>query len=483
MKPSLLLIRLASWLAPQPMREDWRREWESEIRHARRTMEQRGEAPGAIRAHLVQFAGGAFHDAAWHRRSVWNRERLTKDTAQRAESAGFCLAALAAMVVFIALSSGFLPRTRAVLLPLPYRDPGRVATVSEAGTLATRTGIHTAAVSLWRSQSRLIDDAATYAWTGESPWTGEAGAARVSANFFYLLGARTSDGREFERNGLAGCRQCVVLSYDFWRRAGRRSTVLIGGRPYRVAGVLERGFWFLAPRIGVWEIDGAQGSAPPAGAQTRTGVVVRLRPDVQPSEAALELGTILRDSTAGAWDSFVDVSPVASIVRSVFGSFALALGLAMVVVVVSLRLRLTRAAGGCVFRRWAFFTAKTILLLAAVLLCGIEFTRASSLTMLGGTDISTEPISTWLFLMGSMGVLFWSISDQRRRCRVCLRRLGLATHVGCPGCLLLNWAGTELVCVEGHGMLHVPEMAACWTEPRQWTALDDSWQDLFERSS
>jgi hypothetical protein len=53
--------------------------------------------------------------------------------------------------------------------------------------------------------------------------------------------------------------------------------------------------------------------------------------------------------------------------------------------------------------------------------------------------------------------------------------------VGCPGCLLLDWAGTELVCVEGHGMLHVPEMVSCWHEPEQWTSLDDSWQGLFER--
>ncbi len=31
-------------------------------------------------------------------------------------------------------------------------------------------------------------------------------------------------------------------------------------------------------------------------------------------------------------------------------------------------------------------------------------------------------------------------------------------------------------------MLHVPEMAACWQEPDRWTLLDDSWQELFERS-
>jgi hypothetical protein len=101
--------------------------------------------------------------------------------------------------------------------------------------------------------------------------------------------------------------------------------------------------------------------------------------------------------------------------------------------------------------------------------------------MTGGTDLWAEPLSTWLFLMTSMGVLAWSMLDQRRRCRVCLRKLGLAAHVGCPGCLLLNWAGTELVCMDGHGMLHVPEMNASWNEPERWTALDESWVGLFAR--
>jgi len=93
----------------------------------------------------------------------------------------------------------------------------------------------------------------------------------------------------------------------------------------------------------------------------------------------------------------------------------------------------------------------------------------------------TEPLSTWLFLMASAAVLSWSIADQRRRCRTCLRRLGMATHVGCSGSLLLNWAGTELVCIEGHGMLHVPEMESSWNEPERWTVLDDSWRGLFVR--
>jgi hypothetical protein len=383
--------------------------------------------------------------------------------------------------MLIALASGFLPLTRNVLMPLPYRDAASVATLAQSGTMATRAGVPGKAVELWRERSVTLDGIATYRWEA-APW-GEAAAtapsARVSRNFFHLLGAKTSAGRSFERDAFAGCaagpeagpEECLILSYDFWRSSNGGSRVTWNGKSYRVAAVLKPGFWFLSPRIAVWRV-GAPGPA------ERTGVVTRLRPDFTNKEVEAELGFILRDAGMNDWESMVEITSVASRVRSVLWSFGFGVGLAIVIILPGLRMRMPswnpRAA--------AFFAAKTGLLLAVVLLCGIEFTHATSITMLGGTDAFTEPLSTWLFMLGSMGVLVWSIADQRRRCRVCLSRLGMAAQVGCPGCLLLDWAGTELVCMEGHGMLHVPEMAACWQEPDRWTSLDDSWQELFERS-
>jgi hypothetical protein len=171
-------------------------------------------------------------------------------------------------------------------------------------------------------------------------------------------------------------------------------------------------------------------------------------------------------------------------VRSVLGSFALALVLAIGTILPALRPNL-QAANLITWRtvaRALFFCSKAALLLLAVLLAGLEFTRAASITMLGGTDLATEPLSTWLFLLGCMGALSWSIYDQRRRCRVCLRRYGLAAQIGCPGCILLSWAGTELVCLEGHGTLHVAGRVASWREQDRWTSLDDSLLELFAKS-
>jgi hypothetical protein len=43
----------------------------------------------------------------------------------------------------------------------------------------------------------------------------------------------------------------------------------------------------------------------------------------------------------------------------------------------------------------------------------------------------------------------------------------------------LNWAGTEMVCSEGHGVLYVPESSANSLDQDRWSKLDDSWANLF----
>ena len=466
-RQALCIIRTAAWLVPQATRADWRREWTAELHFASHLIRQRGETG----AKLVQFARGAFHDAAWHRMRDWNREKIERTVSRRAQSAGFCLAALAGFILLIALASGALPETRAVLLPLPYADPSRIATVTQGGaTLATRTGVHRQWVRWWHADSRLIDDAATYEWTEQTVDRVRTLRGKVSENFFSLLGVQT--------NALTNCDRCALLSYNFFREnyGGRTpAEVRIDGQPYRVAGVLDRRFWFLTRRIGVWIVEGKSENQ-----NAKTGVVLRLRPDVSNKQVETELESIVQQHGINPWSSFVAISPLNTRVRSVFGSFGLALLLAIGTILPAMRLNfapdLITWRG---FARGIFFCAKALLLLIAVLLAGLEFTRAASITMLGGTDLATEPLSTWLFLLGCMGALSWSIYDQRRRCRVCLRRYALAAQIGCPGCILLSWSGTELVCLEGHGTLHVSDPVTSWQDQDRWKSLDDSVLELF----
>jgi hypothetical protein len=468
----LCLIRTAAWLVPADSRAAWRREWIAELHYGLRTIRERGEEGGR----LVDFARGAFQDAAWHR--LRDRENFDQATSREAQAAKFCLAALGTLILAIVFVSGFLPETRSVILPLPFADAGRIATVTQGGsTLAVRSGIRSDWVHWWRADSHLIDGAAAYSWAEQTIDNVPTLRAKVSGDFFSVLGARSINQHPFATDAFR-CRDCAVLSYDFWNRVyGGRTpeSVVIDGRRFHVAGVLDRHFWFLTRQIGVWEISGE-----PTNKGLRTGVVVKLKPDVSKDQAERELELILQTHGINAWSSLITISTVADRVRSVLGSFALALMLAIGTVLPAVRPNFGTWSPR-VWVRAAFFCSKTALLLLAVLLAGLEFTRATSITMLGGTDLATEPLSTWLFLLGCMGALLWSVYDQRRRCPVCLRRFGLAAHIGCPGCVLLNWSGTELVCLEGHGTLHVPEMTSCWQEQDKWTSLDDSVMDLFAK--
>jgi len=112
--------------ADSPFRQerDWRREWEAEIHCASRTMPDRGEEPRhPSPAHL--FACGP----SWTHCGTVAATGAVKANRRHSVSPP-----KAALIVAIVLASGFLPRTRAVVMPLPYRDASEVATVSHAGS-------------------------------------------------------------------------------------------------------------------------------------------------------------------------------------------------------------------------------------------------------------------------------------------------------------------------------------------------------------
>jgi hypothetical protein len=75
--------------------------------------------------------------------------------------------------------------------------------------------------------------------------------------------------------------------------------------------------------------------------------------------------------------------------------------------------------------------------------------------------------------------LRWVLRDQRQRCPVCLKRLTHPARVGEPSRNFLAWNGTELICVAGHGLLHIPEMETSWFDTQRWLYLDPSWDVLF----
>ncbi len=461
------LVRIASLLVPRHVRGEWRAEWEAELSSAMLV---------ATPAQVRMWARGSLADAAWHR---FNRDDLDTSVSELVRKPGFCIAALLAGFALIAALSGWFPRTRDILMPLPYNAPGRVAVVSERrASLSMRSGVAPALAARWSYQGQGIAAAATYRWQRSHLADGRSViAARVSPAFFSVLGVPL---RRPARP------QTVLLSHDFWTRyCGADRAVVghvlpVGATRYRIAGVLPRRFWFLSRDVQLWEVISEQDAEVEPGS---TGMVVRLLPRAAPEAVAASFEKL---AATPFYKPTVDVAPLEQRVRTPLDSFALGLIMALAVVLAP---RLARW-HSVPARTWrnrafvaqaAFFGLKTLLAIGIVLLAGLEFTPATAITMTGGTDLLTEPLTTWLYLMGSLGALTWSIYDSRLRCRVCLSRLGLPAHVGCPGCLLLDWAGTEMVCTHGHGMLHVAEMPSSWTESATWTHLDESWQELFAR--
>jgi hypothetical protein len=69
----------------------------------------------------------------------------------------------------------------------------------------------------------------------------------------------------------------------------------------------------------------------------------------------------------------------------------------------------------------------------------------------------------------------WVLSDQRRRCPICLRLFTDPVRIGTASQTFLEWYGAESMCPRGHGLLHISEMPASYSGKPEWLRLGDSW--------
>lgn len=127
-----------------------------------------------------------------------------------------------------------------------------------------------------------------------------------------------------------------------------------------------------------------------------------------------------------------------------------------------------RASGPTRARRWMFFCAKILLLLPVI--CGATWVLDSLFSVV------VHAVSS---LACGILAIRWALEDQRRRCPVCLRLLQNPTMIGNSSHAFLEWYGTELICVEGHGLLYVPEIPTSCYATQRWQYLDPSWSSLF----
>jgi hypothetical protein len=129
--------------------------------------------------------------------------------------------------------------------------------------------------------------------------------------------------------------------------------------------------------------------------------------------------------------------------------------------------------------RWGFFAAKIALLLPSLYFVSLDL--AYGFTALGRERaIYIHLASTFALALFS---LQWILKDQRQRCPVCNHRVTHPAHVGQASRTFLDWNGTEMMCMGGHTLLHVPSLPTSWFSTQRWLYLDTSWGFLFVGST
>lgn len=177
----------------------------------------------------------------------------------------FTITALAALAIGIGANTAIFSVVNTVLLkPLTYPDPSRIVQFYLIRNFGNWIGASATKFNLWREQTGILQDISAYR-LGTINLTGgpnpeQLPMAQVSADCFRLFGAPIERGRTFtQEEDRPGGSHVVVISHGFWqRRFGADpgtlgKTILLGGEPFRVIGIIGPGFDFdTDPTPDVW---------------------------------------------------------------------------------------------------------------------------------------------------------------------------------------------------------------------------------------
>ncbi|HEV2116849.1 MAG TPA: ABC transporter permease [Terriglobales bacterium] len=226
------------------------------------------------------------------------------------KNSGFAIIAVLTLALGIGANTAIFTVTSAVLLrPFPYRDPQQLVSV-DAKDESKDFGGTLLRYELLRDHSRGFQGVA--AWANDNfNVTGhgeplQVPVARVSANFFALLGVQPQLGRAFSADeGRPDGKFVIMLSDSFWRSrfGGDRNiigqSITLDTTPHAIIGVLPAGVQF--PFVGqadVWTPRYFELTLIPAQ-RLRLGVgylglLARLRPGTSLAQAQAELAVLNR---------------------------------------------------------------------------------------------------------------------------------------------------------------------------------------------
>jgi len=175
---------------------------------------------------------------------------------QLRKSPGFAFTAVLILALGICASISIFAFVDAALIkPLPYPRPDRLAFVTESASVFPHANLSYLDYLDWKKQNNVFRSLEAYRQEGFLLRTSSAAepitAARVSDGFFRTLGIVPLMGRDFyPGEDLPQAPDTVILTYATWQnRFGGRSNVLgesvqLSGVPYTIVGVLPSTFQF-----------------------------------------------------------------------------------------------------------------------------------------------------------------------------------------------------------------------------------------------
>jgi hypothetical protein len=438
------ILRIAAVLVPERQRADWLAEWRSELWHVRRHPHGRN---------VAAFCMGAFRDAFWLRRNGLKPgsgsflqlnvpatpegiESFPDQGVPALSSPVRCLSFLAALGALGFVAALLLPGARMVLRCSLYpRDIVMLSPV-EAGDPSIQNGFLDPYPSVSRKQFESLKAHSAGQFTGlafyvptrlpvETPHGKRTlTVARTTADLFRLLNIPVES-----------------LSHGKERAYSGKPVVVATG---------AAGRWNLPASVDGWLIEDET-------------VFAALPEDTE----GFVIGRLRYDDLHDSRFRFIRLRD-----RSLVMFWIVLVGFAFACVFVAFMPcdssgRHPRRIGP---RRGLFLAAKALLVLPIVLFGSLDLATVVS---------SLSPLYLDLALFGSIFAVRWINADQRKRCPVCLRLLVNPVRIGESSRILLEWHGTELMCLRGHGLLYVPEWPAIWSGRQRWMGLGTSWGGLF----
>ena len=298
-------VRIVSLLVPGERRREFRDEWRAELAY------EFGRPDRGSRVRRAFRAAGALPDALALFLEQWSLDMLMQDVRYAWRLVGRRPAFTALIVATLALGIGantaiFTVVNAVLLRPMPYPEPDRLVVVWEDDRLNGKPRYNVAPANFvdWQEQSRAFSGFCAYAssmatLTGAGGEPGPSRLAIVSASFNAVTGVQPLVGRGFTADDAKlGNHRVLILSHAAWQARFGGDPAAVGREirlddvPYRVIGVMPRGFTLLDEQVELWRPLVMTPQFAAVRAQHFLTVVARLAPGVSLAQARADLDAV-----------------------------------------------------------------------------------------------------------------------------------------------------------------------------------------------